>query len=112
MNLDLSGFPPLPATDRRVEMHEPDDLCHGHCHIHHVDEPGEGYIGCFECGHLYRTARELRRAYRRVVLDMARTEPWFRSKPGWEQGKFRTWWQAWTVRAKHINFCQHCIHDF
>ena len=33
-----------------------------HCHIHHLDEPGEGaYRRCFECGHVYRSAEELQR---------------------------------------------------
>jgi hypothetical protein len=35
-----------------------------HCHIHHLDEPGEGaYRRCFECGHVYRSAEELQREW-------------------------------------------------
>lgn len=83
--------------------HEPSDACfEDHCHWHNVDEPGPGYITCLECGHLYRTARELRRAYRRQSFTIPRYDvPWWRIT-----------WRAWTIRARDISFCQECIHDF
>lgn len=82
--------------------HEPSDACVGHCYWHDVDEPGPGYIRCYECGHLYRTARELRRAYRRQSFTVPRCEvPW------WRIG-----WRALFIRADKIVFCQECIHDF
>jgi hypothetical protein len=84
-----------------VGEHAPTDACLPvHCHWHNVDEPGTGYILCGECGHLYRTPRELRQAYRKAVLHM--------------QGM--AWWrrifQAATVRAGRRSFCQFCVHDF
>lgn len=74
-----------------------------HCHVHHVDEPDAGaYRVCGECGHVYATARDLRRAYRRAVL---------RHIPGGVR-RWRLWWRAATVRASRVSFCQHCAHDF
>lgn len=86
-----------------ARAHEPTDTClPDHCYWHDVDEPGAGYITCGECGHLYRTARELRRAYRRQVLG------------GRSWGVPLSWrlWKALTARARSIYFCQMCIHDF
>ena len=84
------------------DQHEPSDVCISvHCHWHNVDEPGTGYIGCGECGHLYRTACELRRAYRREVL-----RPSFGVPLRWRL------WRVLTIRASRISFCQECIHDF
>lgn len=89
--------------NRTQEQHEPSFLCVDyHCYSHGVDEPGEGYIGCYECGHLYRTARDLRRAYRRQVMR----------GPMFGMSKWRCRWRALTVRASKIYFCQECIHDF
>jgi hypothetical protein len=85
-----------------VTEHEPSDACVGHCYCHNVDEPGTGYIRCLECGHLYRTARDLRRAYRRASLAMpAYGVPWRRIIA-----------RAILIRARNINFCLECIHDF
>lgn len=80
-----------------------------HCHWHNVDEPGPGYIGCGECGHLYRTAGQLRRAYRRVIWQMWRYDAQPGARLPW---LWRTLWRAATVRARRISFCQECIHDF
>jgi hypothetical protein len=83
--------------------HEPTDACQAdHCWWHNVDEPGTGYITCPECGHLYRTARELRRAYRRQLRNGRR----------WGIPRWRILLRALTIRAKKISFCQECIHDF
>lgn len=85
--------------------HMPGPGCDGHCYSCHVDEPigrRSPYIICLECGHVYRTARALRRAYRRQSLTIPRYDvPWWRIT-----------WRAWTIRARDINFCQECIHDF
>lgn len=84
-------------------QHEPTEECLSvHCYSHMVDEEGSAYIGCYECGHLYRTAGALRRAYRREVLRL----------PG---HGIPFWWRLWralTIRASQITFCQQCIHDF
>lgn len=85
------------------EQHEPSDQCWGlHCYSCHVDEPAEpSFLICGECGHVYRTARELRRAYRRqLVLTKMFGVPW-RSIIA----------RALTARARRILFCQHCTHD-
>jgi hypothetical protein len=86
-----------------VIEHQPTTECLPvHCHWHNVDEPGTGYISCPECGHLYRTPGELRRAYRRHML----------TRPNWGVPLWPRLWAALTVRASRITFCQECIHDF
>lgn len=83
--------------------HEPDEACHRmHCYSCGVDEPDGGYITCGECFHVYRTAGELRRAYRRRALSL----------PVYDVPRWRIWRHALTIRAKKIYFCQHCTHDF
>lgn len=94
--------------DRTRVQHEPDSDCTDtHCYSCHVDEHFTGYITCPECFHTYRTAGELRRAYRRELIHLHRTRPGFED-PSWWQ----VLWKAATIRAKNIYFCQHCIHDF
>jgi hypothetical protein len=98
-----------------TEPHEVTDACFTfHCHWCNVDEPGEGYIVCPECFHLYRTAGELRREYRRQRWKLHRR--WLaRERRGTAFAPEPTWKVVWaiiTVRAKKITFCQHCIHDF
>jgi hypothetical protein len=92
-----------------TEPHEVTDACFTfHCHWCNVDEPGNGYILCGECGHLYRTKGELRRAYRRAILSLdRRTFLGIKPMPRW-----KIWWKVLTIRAKNIYFCQYCIHDF
>lgn len=91
--------------------HGPTNACSAvHCHSCNVDEPGTGYITCPECGHLYRTAGALRRAYRRSVWERRR---WAREVLsldglGWAEVALR----ALTIRARDIHFCQECLHDF
>lgn len=67
-----------------------------HCVSCHTDQPGRGYIRCFECGHTYRTRWHLLAAYWRIVLQM----------DGWQ------WWRSLRLRPSRIYFCQCCIHDF
>lgn len=87
----------------QTDEHQPFVSCAPvHCHWHNLDEPGAGYITCLECGHLYRTAGELRRAYRRQMFRIPRF-----GVPRW-----RIAWAALTARAARISFCQECIHDF
>lgn len=105
---------------RRTEQHEVTPGCgHQHCHIHEVDEDDRGaYLACGECGHVYLTARSLRKAYRRVVWQMMRSRPdstaerrpWFSDE--WQTGIIRHLWMLATVRASRLTFCQECIHDF
>lgn len=76
-----------------------------HCWSCGVDESSDGaYQVCIECGHVYRTARSLRKEYRRVTWGYRNLEPRI---PRW-----RILWTMVTVRASSITFCQHCVHDF
>lgn len=100
-------------THPGAAVHEPSDKCAGiHCHWHNVDEPGPGYLGCFECGHLYRTAGDLRRRYRQQLRDMI-------PPPALRWGRLQLWWfhwlpqlWPWWPRIQRIYFCQECAHDF
>lgn len=97
-------------------VHEPNSWCGNiHCHSCGIDELAHGaYQVCGECGHVYPTARSLRRAYRRVVWEMIRNPlsgtRWFTND--WATGRFRQTFAMLTVRASKIYFCQLCIHDF
>lgn len=107
-------------TDLR-DQHEPTDACIGvHCHSHGIDEAGDGYIGCYECGHLYRTAGELRRAYRRKAAEIALSD--LRNPHHWARtvgtplatrlAAVASLVRLPFIRAGRIGFCQECIHDF
>lgn len=87
-----------------------------HCFSHHVDEPADDstYMICGECGHVYQTAGELRREYRRARWAIHKVDrragiqhPAFRPLPTW-----LVLVEIWTIRAKKIFSCQHCTHDF
>lgn len=75
-----------------------------YCHVHEVDEeiPRRVYVVCFECGHAY-TARELRRRWREEFRKV--------NSYGSPFGRIDTLKRTWK-RARHIYFCQECIHDF
>ena len=53
------------------QPHEPTDECWGiHCSWHNLDEAPDGaYRVCAECGHVYRTAEDLRRAWADAAVD-------------------------------------------
>lgn len=93
----------------QVTKHYPRDVCEDfHCAIHHVDEVGAGYRRCFECGHLYRSKRELVRMYRReylLTVGSVPSTPWARWAPG-------VWLHILTITANKIRYCQVCTHDF
>lgn len=92
-----------------VIRHEPTNDCWDwHCVIHDVDEVGDGYLRCGECGHLYLTARDLRRAYRKGYVETVRSG--CAGTGGWMTPM--RWWHVLTIRARRIFFCQECIHDF
>lgn len=82
--------------------HDPTSACLTvHCHTHHVDEDDAGaYRVCRECGHVFPTARALRREHRRVWRDFPTREPL----------RYRIRRQL--VRASRIWTCPHCAHDF
>jgi hypothetical protein len=95
------------------EIHDVTKECvASHCHIHHVDEPGvNAYRVCFECGHVYQTASDLRRAYRKAIRDMKpKPGKWISDEWGW--GWLAFWRRFLTVQARNITFCQECIHDW
>lgn len=92
-----------------------------HCFSCQRDEEGPAYIACGECGHLYPSARSLRRAYRRVHNQILRHDwraaPWLpqRSGPVFVDSRIERiwpWFLSRFVRAASISFCQECIHDF
>lgn len=86
------------------EQHAPTAECESlHCYSCHVDEPADGteYIVCRECGHVYLTAWELRRAYRHMLWQVFRLE-----------GMRNRLWLWLTVRARRLPFCPKCSHDF
>jgi len=89
-------------------------MCAGiHCEIHQVDEPNPGYRGCGECFHLFRSARELRMAHRKVhreLYESLKPRPWFSNE--WVTGRLRYWWGMLSVRAGKIWTCPLCTHDF
>lgn len=89
-------------------VHEETDDCQGiHCHFHHLDEDGSGYLRCFECGHLYSDKGALVRAYRAVLWSMVKDGVKRYRKVEW-----RLLWNILTRRAEDIDFCQFCVHDF
>lgn len=98
--------------DKTRQAHEPDRGCDDtHCYACGIDEIGPGYITCGECFHTYRTPRELRALYRRQLIRAhLKRPPNIFDLP--EPSLLEILWGALTIRAKNINFCQHCIHDF
>lgn len=119
----------LTAQERLVIQHGPGLVCDpDHCYSCGVDEPmgGSDYRICPECFHVYRTARALRRAYRRGAWECVKTSWAHRHEDPegnwWEMGgspygspvsEF-LWWvrRGLFIRASKIHFCQHCSHDF
>lgn len=103
---------------RLLQPHDPSEDCRHHCFVCQVDEPGSGYIRCFECNHLYTSRRKLRQAFRSELIRGAQfsrqigiKEPFWRSN-GFTHSTVRYWWMLLTVRASRLGFCQHCGHDF
>jgi len=89
-----------------LDIHLPEDCpdVRQHCSWHNIDEPQQpgDYRTCGECGHIYRTARDLRWAYRRDAWRMA-----------YGYGDWLTYMlAALTVRASRILCCVYCGHDF
>lgn len=90
-----------------------------HCRVHGVHEPSEvAYHVCFECNHVYRTARALRRDYRRAFWRNERqARKWSplwpsRDRAAWVVPWWVVTWRLVTARASRITYCQHCHHDF
>ncbi len=87
-----------------LEPHEPGDNCWiWHCWSHDVDErlivP---YKRCRECGHRFRTERQLRRDHQANMRELR--DIWWR--------RYLRMWLAATTTASRIRFCPHCAHDF
>lgn len=96
------------GTLRQTVQHEPSEACAGrHCYEHHVDEDPDGtYLACLECGHVYRTAAELRRAYRRLWDRLVRAD--FRR---WPIEAAALWLGSRFRRARSVRSCPYCAHD-
>lgn len=88
-------------------MHRATEACDGdHCFSCNEDEPLNGrvpYRLCYECGHAYWTARDLRREFRRVMREVAQFAPPL------ERRFLRLRWGA---TARRIYSCPKCTHDF
>jgi hypothetical protein len=97
-----------------LEPHQiTDDCADAHCFFHDVDEdPIGAHIVCFECGHVYRTAGQLRRDYRRGYWDTTGRGAKLFGEKGFGPSLAARLWRMLTVRAKDIFFCQECTHDF
>jgi hypothetical protein len=97
---------------RLLEVHDPDEQCKNHCHWCGVDQPWPAWTWCFECGHGYRTEKDLVRAYRQGLLSgISRKSPWLRSSL-YEMSVAAILWQAWRIKAGRIHFCPLCSHSF
>jgi len=60
------------GIEEALTPHEPSPECADvHCWWHNVDEPDGGYRACLECRHVYRTAEDLREAWREEVTAAA-----------------------------------------
>ncbi|GAA4439665.1 hypothetical protein [Phytohabitans houttuyneae] len=78
-----------------------------HCFSCQRDEPAvRAYVVCGECGHVYRTARELRRACRREFAYLLRADwpraPWRGSQPAFVDSRpalIRRWLRSWFARG-------------
>lgn len=97
----------------RLGPHEPSEVCGAiHCYIHNVDEPGPGYLGCGECFHLYRTRRDLRRAYRAMIWQTTkRSDLRLFIGDAWRWSWWRFVWHMITLRVGKIYYCPECSHD-
>jgi len=102
----------------------------GWCHSCSRQETpvGRWYSICGECGHVYRSRRELRREYRRGLFECLVQEWRDIRRSGVADELFfditdsrvrarrrdlvREWCGAWTVHADKIQFCPLCMHDF
>lgn len=95
--------------DRLKDQHDLTDACgDDHCYIHHVDESSDGaYLICFECNHVYRRKRDLRRDWR-VCYWQYSSKAFGLTGDRW----YKRIWRVLTVRATKIHVCQHCTHDF
>lgn len=106
----------LSMVQRRTVEHDPSSGCRGHCTIHHVDEWThlKAFLGCAECGHLYRRPRDLRKASRRACWRALRYMLG-KKTPGLT---FPLRYQLQSLvlgtfpRAKRIYSCPHCAADF
>lgn len=78
------------------------------CWTHNRNEPiplSRWFTVCTDCGHVYRSARELRRAYRRETPAAA-----------WGALPWRTVlsdkWHSMTLTVANIHACPECTHEF
>lgn len=98
---------------RISSMHAVTEHCKEvHCHFHERDEPGSGWQICGECGHLFQTADDLVREFRKMIwagikFDGIRWRSDGFSVSTWSQLK-----TMWKVKASSITFCPFCAHDW
>lgn len=96
------------CTVPNFAVHDPTSECgHLHCAIHNVDELSyPSYFTCGECGHVYPTARALRRAERRWQWHARKFDD------GWRFGWIDLALRLATVRVSRIASCALCSHDW
>lgn len=76
--------------------------CHGHegdcgysdCFWHGPESLADAFKVCFECDHVYRAEKDLRRTYRQGAPTVM------------------TWIRAVFIDTDKIYFCPLCLHDF
>jgi len=79
-----------------------------YCHIHDRQEPGEGAKLCYECGHLYRTWREIWWTALRTEAAMA----WNLRRASRTEKLLRGLVHVATRRPSSWRYCPYCSHDF
>lgn len=80
-----------------------------YCFTHNAIEPvtDSSYKRCRECGHVYQTKAELRKAYK---YGYWQTRPYVRPLlQGWY---LRGLVYTWLMPVSRMAFCPECIHDF
>lgn len=66
------------------------------CFFHGRETARRAFRVCFECDHIFKTARHLRREHHRVA-----------GQPG-----FMPWLKSFTLHTKWIQSCPLCTHDW
>lgn len=98
---------------RLTHQHEVHDLCKEvHCHYHGRDEPGSGWQICLECGHLFATADDLVREFRKMIWDGIKFDGIRWRSDGMNVSTWHQLKVMWKVKASSILFCPFCAHDF
>lgn len=66
------------------------------CFFHGRETAKRAFRVCFECDHIFKTARHLRRAHRRLMWTIS----------------FRAWLETFILDVEGIWSCPVCTHDW